>query len=139
MTGCATLNNITATENVLINQAFTIGAEVYISKAGGTVTPPALYSPEQQARAQSVKTIAVEIQGFASGKVTVAQLDTVLAAWALKLKTPVEQTLAQGLIVEVNVLLATRITTGAINAAESALVTELMQDWITAATAYGAT
>ena len=139
LSGCATLNSITATQTVIANQVLTLGAEVYIQKAGGTVTPPALYSANQQARAQSLKNAAVEIQGFAQGTVTISQIDTALTKWALSLKTPLEQGAAQALIAEINVLVATKVTSGVLNAAATVLVTDVTNDWITAAKAYGAT
>jgi hypothetical protein len=138
LTGCATLNNLTNTQVVVANQVLTLGAELYIQKAGGTAVPPALFSVAQQARAQQLKSFAVEINGFASGTVPLTQLDGVLAGWIAKAKTPLEQGLRQALIFEVDQLLATKITSGALNAAATAIVSEISADWITAATAYGA-
>jgi hypothetical protein len=138
LTGCATLNSITATQTVVINQVLTLGAELYIQKAGGTATPPALYSTAQQARAQALYNASVEISGFASGSISLAQLDSVMTRWALSLKTPLEQGAAQALIAEINVLLATKVTTGVLDAAASALVSAITADWENAAVAYGA-
>jgi hypothetical protein len=139
LTGCATLNNITATQDVIANQVLTLGAEIYIEKAGGTATPPATYSAAQQARAQSVYNIAVEISGFATGSVTLTQLDSAMAKWAQSLKSPLEQTAAQALIAEINIVLGTKVSTGVLNAAVTAAVTEITADWENAALAYGAT
>jgi hypothetical protein len=138
LSGCATLNSITATQNVLINQALTLGAELYIQKAGGTATPPALYSPQQQARAQTVYNDSAEIAGFASGAITVTQLDAALAKWVAAGATPLDQGVRAALVAEVNILLATKVNTGVINAAATALVTEVAADFEAAAVAYGA-
>jgi hypothetical protein len=138
-TGCATLNNLTNTQVVIANQVLTLGAEVYIQKAAGTAVPPLLYSTQQQARAQKLADFATEVNGFASGSITLAQLDSAMTAWAMKLSTPLEQGAAQALIAEVNVLLATRVSSGVLNAAATALVSEVTNDWIAAARAYGAT
>jgi hypothetical protein len=135
---CATLNNITTTQTVLINQLMTLGAELYIQKAGGTAVPPALYSTAQQARAQSVYNDAAEIAGFATGTITVTQLDASLNKWVAAGKTPLDQTLREALVTEVNVLLATKVSTGVLNAAATALVTEIAADFEAAAVAYGA-
>jgi ABC-type Co2+ transport system permease subunit len=138
LAGCATLNNITATQTVIINQVLTLGAEVYIQKAGGTAVPPALYSTAQQARAQAVYNDAAEIAGFAAGTITVTQLDSALAKWVAAGKTPLDQGLRAALVAEVNILLATKVNTGVLNAAATALVTDVATDFETAALAYGA-
>jgi hypothetical protein len=138
LAGCATLNSITTTETVAINQALTIGAEVYISKAGGTAVPPALYSTAQQARAQKLKNWAVQIQGTATGTVTLAQLDAALQKWQLSLKTPLEQGEAAALIAAINLEVSTRVTSGVIGAAATAVVSDVTNDFIAAAKVYGA-
>ena len=60
--GCAGFTSFVTTDAQAINQGITFGAKAYISAAGGTVTPPSLYSPQQQARAQSLENAAVEIE-----------------------------------------------------------------------------
>jgi hypothetical protein len=138
LSACAALNSLTATQTVIINQVLTLGAEVYIQKAGGTATPPALYSTQQQARAQTVYNDAAEIAGFAAGTITVTQLDAALAKWVAAGATPLDQGVRAALVTEVNILLATKVNTGVINAAATALVTDVAMDFETAALAYGA-
>jgi hypothetical protein len=139
LAGCATLSSITTTQTVIVNQLITLGAEVYIQKAGGTPVPPALYSTAQQARAQTVYNDAAEIAGFATGTITVTQLDASLNKWVVAGKTPLDQGVRAALVGEVNVLLATKVNTGVINAAATALVTDVATDFEAAALAYGAT
>jgi hypothetical protein len=138
LAGCATLNSLTATQTVIINQVLTLGAEVYIQKAGGTATPPALYSAAQQARAQRLYDSSVEIAGFATGAVTLTQLDASLNKWALSATSPLAQNERAALVFEINTLLATKVSTGVINAAATALVTDVASDFEAAALAYGA-
>jgi hypothetical protein len=138
LAGCATLNNITATQTVIIDQVLTLGAEIYIQKAGGTAVPPSLYSAAQQARAQNLYNASVEIASFATGTITLATLDAQLNKWALQGTTPLAQGERAALVAEINILLATKINTGVLNAAATAAVTEIATDWENAAKAYGA-
>jgi hypothetical protein len=138
MLGCATINSLTATQTVIVNQLITLGAKVYIQKAGGTAVPPSLYSTAQQARAQTVYNDAAEIAGYAAGTVSVTQLDAGLNKWVAAGKTPLDQGVRAALVTEVNILLSTNVNTGVINAAATALVTDVATDFEAAATAYGA-
>jgi hypothetical protein len=138
LAGCATLNSVTSTTTVLINTAVTLAAEVYISKAGGTATPPLTFSPLQQQRAQRLYNAAFEISGFASGTVTVAEINAKLLSWIASLKTPLEQAEATLLVEVIDTILSARISSGVLSAAATVLVSDLMTDLETAALQYGA-
>jgi hypothetical protein len=139
ISGCATLSAITTTQGVLLNDSIQLGTAIYISRAGGTAVAPAKYSPQQQARAQQVKNIAAEIQGFVSGgTVTVAGFDAAMATWIAKLN-PAEQIIANALLQEIDPLIQAQLGNNVLNAAGSMAVKDVTNDIITAAKLYGAT
>jgi hypothetical protein len=138
LAGCATLNSLTATQGVIFNQTIEFATAEYISKAG-PAGPGNTAGPAQLARAQSVKAIALEIQGLDTGTVTLAQLEATIQADIAKLSPP-DQILANGLLTVIVANLGIQTQTGLINTAIQAQINLVMNDVLAACALYtGAT
>jgi len=134
LAGCATLNSLTATQGTIFNNTIKFATAEYISKAG-PAGPGNTAGPEQLARAQRVKAIALEIQGLDTGTVTVAQLQATIQADIAKLSPP-DQILANGLLTVVVQNLGVQQQTGLINTALQAQVNLIMSDVLSACALY---
>lgn len=129
-TGCAAFGGNSG-QNTVVNATIEFATAKYIERSAGNDATRRLN------KAVEVKAVATQIQGLASGTVTLAQLDTALASSIGKL-SPSDQLLANALVQvllnEVNV----KIQTGILTAAEAAAVKTIAQDVILATTLYGA-
>lgn len=134
LSACATLNSLTATQGVIFNQTVEFATAEYISKAG-PAGPNNTAGPEQLARAQSVKAIALEIQGLDTGTVTIAQLQVQVQADIAKLSPP-NQILANGLLTVIVANLGIQVQTGPLNTAVQAQINLVMNDVIAACDLY---
>jgi hypothetical protein len=136
LTGCATINGLTASQGVIFNQTVEFATAKYISQAGpagiGNTAGAA-----QLARAQKVKAIALEIQGLDTGTVTIAQLQATVQADIAKLSPP-DQILANGLMQVVVDNLGVQTQTGLLNTAVQAQINLVMNDILAACKLYGA-
>jgi len=136
LSGCATINGLTASQGVIFNQTVEFATAKYISQAGpGGVGNTA--GPAQLARAQRVKAIALEIQGLDTGTVTIAQLQATVQADIAKLSPP-DQILANGLLQVVVDNLGVQTQTGLLNTAVQAQINLVMNDILAATKLYGA-
>jgi hypothetical protein len=134
LSGCASINAITATQGTIFNQTVEFATAAYIAKAGpagvGNTAGPA-----QLARAQKVKAIALEIQGLDTGTITIAQLQATVQADIAKLSPP-DQILANELLTIIVQNLGVQTQTGLLNTAVQAQVNLVMNDVITACNLY---
>jgi hypothetical protein len=134
LSGCASFNALTATQGTIFNNTVQFATAEYISKAGPAGAGNTA-GPEQLARAQKVKGIALEIQGLDTGTVTIAQLQATVQADIAKLSPP-DQILANGLLTAIVQNLGVQQQTGLLNTAVQAQINLVMNDVITACNFY---
>jgi hypothetical protein len=130
LTGCATLNAISSTVAVALADGIEFGTAEYISHH-------ATGAPAQTALAVKIKAIAVQVEGFNNGTVTVAQIDATIAADIAKLSVA-DQILANGLLQELVIALGVQTQKGLISAAASADIAVVLNAVIAACGLYGA-
>jgi hypothetical protein len=130
LSACSTVNSLSSTAGTVENSTIQFATATYITKAG---SDPA----SQLARAQKVKAVAVEIQGYDTGTVSIAQLEAKVMADIGKL-SPANQILANELMQIIVAQLGVQVQSGLLNASIVAQINVVMNDVIAACKLFGA-
>jgi hypothetical protein len=127
---CAVLTGANQTNAAAVQTAVELSVSLYIQQAGPNAA-------DQTARAQKVKVVATELQGLATGTLTVAQFQAQLATAIAKLN-PSEQILANAILLEVDLNLSTKVQNGILDAAAKAAANVVLGDVLAVCAMYGA-
>lgn len=124
--GCTVFTAASNTQTIAVNTAVQFATAKTIEAKGAA---------NNVARATQIKSIALEVKGYADGTITVAQLEQVAQAWVVKLPVS-DQILANALIQQVAADLNAKVQNGIVDAAAKAAVGQLMDDIVTACNLY---
>lgn len=130
--GCSILNAANNNTALAVNTGIELVTSVYIQHKGGGTAAGDL------AAAQQVKAVALELQGVATGTLTVAQFNAQMQTYIAKLSPP-QQILASALLAQIDLYFQQQVATGSILTAQTAAAANIvLGDVIAACAVYGA-